>query len=75
MPDDRIGAAPGAKPAGQIPVSTNNPCPFLRAMVANGYVGGHIVPLSKLSEIVGDASGQTGFGKKKSMIRVSCGSM
>ena len=53
MPDDRIGAAPGAKPAGQIPVSANNPCPFLRALVANGYVGGHVVPLSKLSEIVG----------------------
>ena len=65
MPDDRIGTAPGAKPAGQIPVSPNNPCPFLRALVANGYVGGHVVPLSKLSEIVGDASGQTGFGKKK----------
>ena len=32
----------------QIAVSPNNPCPFLRALVANGYVGGHVVPLSKL---------------------------
>ena len=47
MPDDRIGTAPGATPAGQIPVSPNNPCPFLRALVANGYVGGHVVPLSQ----------------------------
>src|SRR4029079_9787603 len=61
MPDRSIGTTPG----GQIPVSSNNPCPFLRALVANGYVGGHDVPLSKLSEIVGGASGQTGFGKKK----------
>ena len=65
MPDSRIGTAPGATPRGQIPVSPNNPCPFLRALVANGYVGGQVVPLSKLSEIVGDASGQTGLGKKK----------
>ena len=47
MSDDRIGTAPGATPAGQIPVSPNNPCPFLRALVANGYVGGHVVPLSQ----------------------------
>ena len=40
MPDDQAGH-------GQIAVSPNNPCPFLRALVANGYVGGHIVPLSK----------------------------
>ncbi|MEH2525428.1 hypothetical protein V1288_003337 [Bradyrhizobium sp. AZCC 2176] len=65
MSDDRIATALGAAPAGQITVSSNNPCPFLRALVANGYVGGHVVPLSKLSEIVGDASGQTGLGEKK----------
>jgi hypothetical protein len=65
MPDDRIGAAPGAKPAGQIPVSANNPCPFLRALVANGYVGGHVVPLSQLAEMVGCASGETGSALTK----------
>ena len=65
MPDDRIGTAPGATPAGQIPVSANNPCPFLRALVANGYVGGHVVPLSKLSEIVGIASGANRLWPKR----------
>ena len=48
MSDTPIGTAPGTAPAGQIPVSPNNPCPFLRALVANGYVGGHVVPLSQL---------------------------
>src|SRR5258705_8650732 len=61
MPDHSIGTAPG----GQTPVSPNNPCPFLRALVANGYVGGHVVPLSKLSEMIGAASGETGSAKKK----------
>jgi hypothetical protein len=65
MPDNRVGTAPGATPAGQIPVSVNNPCPFLRALVANGYVGGHVVPLSKLSEIIGLASGETGSAQTK----------
>jgi hypothetical protein len=60
MSDTPIGTAPGAPPAGQIPVSPNNPCPFLRALVANGYVGGHVVPLSQLSEMIGLASGETG---------------
>ena len=53
MSDNPIGTAPGNTPAGQIPVSPNNPCPFLRALVANGYVGGHVVPLSQLAEMVG----------------------
>src|SRR5437879_5827723 len=61
MPDHSSGTAPG----GQIPVSSNNPCPFLRALVANGYFGGHVVPLSKLSEMIGAASGETGSAKKK----------
>jgi len=61
MPDHSSGTAPG----GQIPVSSNNPCPFLRALVANGYVGGHVVPLSKLAEMIGAASGETGPAEKK----------
>lgn len=65
MSNDRTGAAPAATPAGQIQVSPNNPCPFLRALVANGYVGGHIVPLGNLTEMIGDASGETGFKKMK----------
>ncbi|SDO73929.1 hypothetical protein [Afipia sp. GAS231] len=46
-------------------VSPNNPCPFLRALVANGYVGGHVVPLSKIAETITLASGETGAGKIK----------
>jgi hypothetical protein len=65
MPDDRIGTAPGAPSGPQIPVSPNNPCPFLRALVANGYVGGHVVPLSQISEMVGLASGETGSAENQ----------
>src|SRR4051794_3755638 len=50
MPDDT--------PAPQ--VSPDNPCPFLRALVANGYVSGHVVPLGTLTEDIGLASGKTG---------------
>ncbi|KRR29981.1 hypothetical protein [Bradyrhizobium retamae] len=65
MSDQRIATAPGAAPAGQLPVSPNNPCPFLRALVANGYVSGHLVPLSQLSEIIGFATGEMGSEQKK----------
>ena len=65
MSDHPVATALGTALAGQFPVSPNNPCPFLRALVANGYVGGDVVPLSQISEIVGDASGQTGLGKMK----------
>jgi hypothetical protein len=65
MSDHSIATAPGAAPAGQLPVSPNNPCPFLRALVANGYVGGHVVPLSQLSEMIGLASGETGSAQTK----------
>jgi hypothetical protein len=44
-------------------VSPNNPCPFLRALVANGYVDGHIVPRSKLSETIALASGKKGLAE------------
>ena len=64
MSDNPTGNAPRATPAGQIPVSSNNPCPFLRALVANGDVGGHVVPLSQLAEMVGLASGETGAAQK-----------
>ena len=56
-----------ASPAGndpQIPVSPNNPCPFLRGLVANGYVGGHVVPLPKLTGKIESASGTTGLKEK-----------
>jgi hypothetical protein len=42
-------------------VSPNNPCPFLRALVANGYVDGHVMPLSKLMDDIGRAGGHEGL--------------
>ena len=32
-----------------IAVSLDNPCPFLRALVASGFVDGHVVPLPMLA--------------------------
>ena len=64
MSDDSIDTAPRATPSAQIAVSPNNPCPFLRALVANGYVGGHVVPLSQIAEMVGLASGEAGSAQK-----------
>src|ERR1700710_2527267 len=61
MTDDSTGSAPGAAP---IAVSPNNPCPFLRALVANGYVAGHAVPLSEIAGMIGMASGKTGMEEK-----------
>jgi hypothetical protein len=55
-------------PAGQIPVSPNNPCPFLRALVAGGYVGGHTVPIPELCRRIEAASGEHGL--KKIMVGV-----
>src|SRR5690349_21599627 len=46
-----------------IAVSPNNPCPFLRAVVSEGYVGGHNVPLRTLAQTVQAASGKTGLAK------------
>lgn len=65
MSNHPVTTALGTALPGQLPVSPNNPCPFLRALVANGYVGGHIVPLPKLAETIGLASGKTGLALKK----------
>ena len=48
----------------QIPVSPNNPCPFLRGLVAEGYVGGHIVPLPKLTATIELATGKKGLKER-----------
>ena len=61
MPDDRVGTVSGDAP--QTAVSPNNPCPFLRSLVAADVVEGHIVPLSKLARTIGAASGETGLKK------------
>ena len=47
-----------------IAVSPDNPCPFLRALVASGFVDGHVVPLPTLAETIEAASGETGLKKK-----------
>jgi hypothetical protein len=59
MQDDRAGQ--GALPAGQITVSPDNPCPFLRALVAGGFVGGHVVALPALARIIAATSGEKGL--------------
>lgn len=64
MQDERAGPGSSDAPTGQIAVSPNNPCPFLRALVAGGFVGGHIVPLATLCQTVEAASGEQGLKKK-----------
>ncbi len=58
---DRSSTISSDAPNPQIPVSPNNPCPFLRALVAGGYVDGHLVPLPKLTKAIGKASGDKGL--------------
>src|SRR5579863_3096962 len=48
----------------QIPVSPDNPCPFLRGLVAGGYVDGHIVPLPKLTSTIEAATGEKGLKRR-----------
>jgi hypothetical protein len=57
---DSVGTVSSVAPVPATPVSANNPCPFLRALVAAGFVDGHAVPLSKLSETIEAASGEKG---------------
>jgi len=64
MPDDSTSDAP----AGQIAVSPDNPCPFLRALVAGGYVGGHTVSLAELCRRIEAASGE--HGVKETMVGI-----
>jgi hypothetical protein len=40
-------------------VSPNNPCPFLRALVAGGYLGGHTEPLSTIADTIAHCGGKT----------------
>jgi hypothetical protein len=49
---------------GQIPVSVDNPCPFLRALVAGGFVSGGTVPLRTMCRTIEAASGKTGLRKR-----------
>src|SRR5579863_2183329 len=62
MSDTHANSSAG--PSQQIPVSPDNPCPFLRGLVANGYVGGHTVPLSKLTGTIEAATGEKGLKER-----------
>lgn len=50
-------------PTPQTGVSANNPCPFLRAVVSEGFVGGGTVPISEICKTVEAASGKRGLQK------------
>src|ERR1700691_4474222 len=41
------------------PVSPNNPCPFLRALVAGGHISGHVENLSRIAGTIVAAGGAT----------------
>ena len=63
MQDGRDNPVSSNPPAQPTTVSPDNPCPFLRAVVSEGFVGGHVVPLATLAGTVQAASGKTGFRK------------
>jgi cytochrome c5 len=68
MQDQPIAPSAGSPP--QIPVSPDNPCPFLRALVAGGFVSGHIVPLPELTRTIEAATGEQGLAKKVAGLKV-----
>jgi hypothetical protein len=53
-----------------IQVSPNNPCPFLRGLVGEGFVDGGTVPLNTLSQTIANASGEKGPKKVFARIQV-----
>ncbi len=63
---------PASKPPfdPSIPVSPNNPCPFLRGLVGEGFVEGGTVPLNTLSQTIANATGETGLKKISARIQV-----
>jgi cytochrome c5 len=64
MQNEGIAKGTGDTPAQGNAVSPNNPCPFLRAAVASGFLDGHIVPVSKLVSTVEAATGEKGLKAK-----------
>ena len=48
-----------ARPTRLPDVSPNNPCPFLRGLVACGYLGGHVDPLSTIAGTIACCGGKT----------------
>ncbi|MCP3371755.1 di-heme-cytochrome C peroxidase [Bradyrhizobium cajani] len=63
---------PASKPPfdPSIQVSPNNPCPFLRGLVGEGFVDGGTVPLITLSQTIANATGETGLKKVSARIQV-----
>lgn len=45
-----------AKPATQRPVSAGNPCPFLRALVADGTLADGVEPISRIANTIVDVA-------------------
>jgi|SRR5664280_1448961 len=70
MQDDRAGTVSSDAPARQTAVSPNNPCPFLRALVAAGFVDGHVVPLSKLTRTIETATGEKGLKERLAGLKI-----
>ena len=50
-------------------VSPDNPCPFLRAAVAGRYIDPHAEPVSRVADLIAEASG--GSPPKKREVRMS----
>jgi hypothetical protein len=46
-------------------VSPENPCPFLRALVAGGFIDPHAEPISRVAELIAEASGAAPAEKLK----------
>jgi len=46
-------------------VSANNPCPFLRALVAGGHIDGHREPLAHVKGVIAAARGGTPVEQRK----------
>ncbi|MBW7972362.1 di-heme-cytochrome C peroxidase [Bradyrhizobium sp. BR 10289] len=63
---------PAAKPPfnPSIPVSADNPCPFLRGLVGEGFIDGGTVPLRTLSQTIANASGEVGLKKVSARFQV-----
>lgn len=54
---DAKAKAKGKAKTNTHPVSPNNPCPFLRAVVASGHIDGHQEPLAHIKDVVAAARG------------------
>jgi hypothetical protein len=68
MQNDGIAAVPAAASAPD--VSPDNPCPFLRGLVASHFVDGHTVPLPELTRTLEAATGETGLKAKLAGIKI-----